>query len=78
MSIEELARRGEVITVSLPGVYISLETANPFYKIEESEKEHETKESATIDIEELLGRLDYILLRGQAGMGKTTLIKHLA
>ena len=78
MSIEELARRGEVITVSLPGVYISLETVNPFYKIEESEKEHETKESATIDIEELLGRLDYILLRGQAGMGKTTLIKHLA
>jgi formylglycine-generating enzyme required for sulfatase activity/predicted MPP superfamily phosphohydrolase/energy-coupling factor transporter ATP-binding protein EcfA2 len=78
MSIEELARRGEVITVSLPEVYIPLETANPFYKIEEFKNEHETKESATIDIEELLGQLDYILLRGQAGMGKTTLIKHLA
>jgi formylglycine-generating enzyme required for sulfatase activity/ABC-type dipeptide/oligopeptide/nickel transport system ATPase subunit len=78
MSIEELARRGEVITVSLPEVYIPLETANPSYKIEEFKKEHETKESATIDIEELLGQLDYILLRGQAGMGKTTLIKHLA
>ncbi|MEA3488025.1 MAG: NACHT domain-containing protein, partial [Euryarchaeota archaeon] len=67
-----------MITVSLPGVYIALETANPFYKIEESEKGHETKESATIDLEELLGRLDYILLRGQASMGKTTLMKHLA
>nr|CBH39249.1 hypothetical protein, calcineurin-like phosphoesterase, NACHT domain, and DUF323 family [uncultured archaeon] len=78
MSIEELARRGEVITVSLPEVYIPLETANPFYKIEELEKKHASKESATIDIEELLGQLDYILLRGQAGMGKTTLIKHLA
>jgi formylglycine-generating enzyme required for sulfatase activity/energy-coupling factor transporter ATP-binding protein EcfA2 len=78
MSIEELARRGEVITVSLPEVYINLETANPFYTIRKFEKKHETKESATIDTEELLGRLDYILLRGQAGMGKTTLIKHLA
>jgi calcineurin-like phosphoesterase family protein/energy-coupling factor transporter ATP-binding protein EcfA2 len=78
ISIEELARRGEVITVSLPEVYIPLETANPFYKTEELEKEHASKEPATIDIEELLGRLDYILLRGQAGMGKTTLIKHLA
>jgi calcineurin-like phosphoesterase family protein len=78
MSIEELARRGEVITVSLPEVYIPLETVNPFYKTEELEKKHASKEPATIDIEELLGQLDYILLRGQAGMGKTTLIKHLA
>ena len=41
-------------------------------------KEAELKEPATIDIEALLGRVNCILLRGKAGMGKTTLIKHLA
>jgi formylglycine-generating enzyme required for sulfatase activity/calcineurin-like phosphoesterase family protein/energy-coupling factor transporter ATP-binding protein EcfA2 len=40
--------------------------------------EEEGKEPAAIDIEELLGRQECILLRGSAGMGKTTLIKHLA
>ena len=41
-------------------------------------EEANLKEPATIDIEALMGRLDCMLLRGQAGMGKTTLIKHLA
>ncbi|RCV64808.1 Formylglycine-generating enzyme [Methanophagales archaeon] len=41
-------------------------------------EEAELKEPATIDIEALLEREDCILLRGKAGMGKTTLIKHLA
>jgi formylglycine-generating enzyme required for sulfatase activity/energy-coupling factor transporter ATP-binding protein EcfA2 len=40
--------------------------------------EADLKEPATIDIEALLGRVNCILLRGKAGMGKTTLIKHLA
>jgi formylglycine-generating enzyme required for sulfatase activity/calcineurin-like phosphoesterase family protein/energy-coupling factor transporter ATP-binding protein EcfA2 len=44
----------------------------------EEEKEEEDKEPAFINIEELLGRKECILLRGPAGMGKTTLIKHLA
>ena len=42
------------------------------------EGEADVKEPATIDIEALLGRVNCILLRGKAGMGKTTLIKHLA
>jgi formylglycine-generating enzyme required for sulfatase activity/calcineurin-like phosphoesterase family protein/energy-coupling factor transporter ATP-binding protein EcfA2 len=45
---------------------------------DEFEGEAELKEPATIDIEALLGRVNCILLRGKAGMGKTTLIKHLA
>ena len=45
---------------------------------DELEGEDELKEPATIDIEALLEREDCILLRGKAGMGKTTLIKHLA
>jgi formylglycine-generating enzyme required for sulfatase activity/calcineurin-like phosphoesterase family protein len=95
---DQLAKKGEVVLVSLPQVYIPLETANPFYKPmdekrmkkeressvelelleDEKEESDESKESANIDIEELMGRVNCLLLEGKAGMGKTTLIKHLA
>ncbi|MCK5056745.1 MAG: SUMF1/EgtB/PvdO family nonheme iron enzyme [Candidatus Aminicenantes bacterium] len=95
LSIEKLSKKGEVIKVSLPELYIHIETANPFYKPEKDMKEKgrladpedetagdeaegEPKEPAAIDIERLLSRVNCILLRGAAGMGKTTLIKHLA
>jgi hypothetical protein len=45
---------------------------------DEADDAKEGKEPAAIDIEILLGRQECILLRGSAGMGKTTLIKHLA
>jgi formylglycine-generating enzyme required for sulfatase activity/3',5'-cyclic AMP phosphodiesterase CpdA/energy-coupling factor transporter ATP-binding protein EcfA2 len=98
LSIEELAREGEVPSVPLPRVYIPLETANPLHKAEmeklkkegdektrlrkaideEAEAEGEVKEPSMIDIEKLLGRENCVLLQGGAGMGKTTLVKHLA
>ncbi|MGD2086029.1 MAG: SUMF1/EgtB/PvdO family nonheme iron enzyme [Candidatus Aminicenantes bacterium] len=43
-----------------------------------SGKDSKGKEPPSIDIEVLMGRKKYILLRGGAGTGKTTLIKHLA
>jgi formylglycine-generating enzyme required for sulfatase activity/predicted MPP superfamily phosphohydrolase/energy-coupling factor transporter ATP-binding protein EcfA2 len=45
---------------------------------EETEDDKEQKEPRFIDIERLLERKSCILVRGSAGMGKTTLIKHLA
>jgi predicted MPP superfamily phosphohydrolase/energy-coupling factor transporter ATP-binding protein EcfA2 len=95
---DQLAKKGEVVLVSLPQVYIPLETANPFYQpmdekrmkreqespgeleiLDEAEEESvEAGEPANIDIEELMGRMNCLLLEGKAGMGKTTLIKHLA
>ena len=90
---DQLARKGEVILISLPQVYIPLETSNPFHKyldekrmkgeyqslLEDSEEEIEKlREPTSINIEELVGRVDCLLLEGQVGMGKTTLIKHLA
>ncbi len=45
---------------------------------EGKEKDAEQKEPPFIDIEKLLGRDNCVLLQGSAGMGKTTLIKHLA
>jgi formylglycine-generating enzyme required for sulfatase activity/predicted MPP superfamily phosphohydrolase/energy-coupling factor transporter ATP-binding protein EcfA2 len=79
LPVEQLARKGEVVLISLPAVYVSLETANPFHRpADERGMEKETKEPPTIDIEELMGRVDCLLLEGRPGMGKTTLIKHLA
>ncbi|MGD2089837.1 MAG: SUMF1/EgtB/PvdO family nonheme iron enzyme [Candidatus Aminicenantes bacterium] len=42
------------------------------------EEDQDQKEPPLIDIERLLERKNCILVRGMAGMGKTTLIKHLA
>jgi formylglycine-generating enzyme required for sulfatase activity/energy-coupling factor transporter ATP-binding protein EcfA2 len=94
ISYDQLAKKGEVLPVQLLEVYIPLETANPFHKAEMARiskgeqsrlarndapgKEADVKEPATIDLETLLERVTCILLRGRAGMGKTTLIKHLA
>ncbi len=96
MAIDQLAKKGEAITISLPEVYIHLETANPFYKPDRESlekdlggdlrngrivmkgKSEKSKEPATIDIEKLMERADCLLLQGAAGMGKTTLVKHLS
>ena len=81
LSMDQLAKKGEVITIDLPEVYIPLETVNPFFKGGEQEAlktGKEPKEPSTIDIEALPGRVNLLLLRGRAGMGKTTLVKHLA
>lgn len=80
---DQLAKKGEAVMISLPDVYVSLETANPFHKpMDEKQKkggeESEPEEPSSIDIEELVGRKHCLMLRGTAGMGKTTLIKHLA
>jgi formylglycine-generating enzyme required for sulfatase activity/predicted MPP superfamily phosphohydrolase/energy-coupling factor transporter ATP-binding protein EcfA2 len=48
------------------------------FGFEEIEDDKELKEPRLIDIERLLERKSCILVRGNAGMGKTTLIKHLA
>ncbi len=46
---------------------------------EVTEKETDAQdEPRVVDIEVLAGRVDNLLLRGKAGMGKTTLVRHLA
>jgi formylglycine-generating enzyme required for sulfatase activity/predicted MPP superfamily phosphohydrolase/energy-coupling factor transporter ATP-binding protein EcfA2 len=93
---DQLARTGEVILISLPQVYIPLETTNPFQKTMDERKMKEKdkailkvpgemgddgeegKKTLTIDIEELISQVNCLLLEGKAGMGKTTLVKHLA
>ncbi|MCU0289476.1 MAG: NACHT domain-containing protein, partial [Acidobacteria bacterium] len=55
----------------VPGIEIEDEA-------EGAEKDDKQKEPPFIDIEKLMGRKNCLLLQGTAGMGKTTLIKHLA
>lgn len=78
LPVDQLSREGEVVLISLPEVYIPLETTNPFYKCGDENDMKKSGEPITIDIEELVGRKKCLLLRGKAGMGKTTLLKHLA
>jgi formylglycine-generating enzyme required for sulfatase activity/predicted MPP superfamily phosphohydrolase len=94
ISFDQLAKNLEAPPVQLLSIYIPLETRNPFYQPDQEklvkDKKYqpaqtdevaatdEAKETATIDIEELVGRVECVLIRGNAGMGKTTLIKHLA
>ncbi|MDQ1355017.1 MAG: hypothetical protein QG657_5326, partial [Acidobacteriota bacterium] len=93
MDTGQLDPNGKALQVSLPEVYIPIETANPFYKPKEDgrlmeaggkaktkgvKKDAGPEEPQFIDIEKLLGRKHCVLLQGPAGMGKTTLIKHLA
>ncbi|MCX6580204.1 MAG: SUMF1/EgtB/PvdO family nonheme iron enzyme [Candidatus Aminicenantes bacterium] len=87
LPVEQLARKAEAVTINLPEIYIALEVANPFYqpmdekmlKSKAKEKEGEaSKVPPTMEIEELLGKWNCLLLRGNAGSGKTTVIKYLA
>ncbi|UCH94445.1 MAG: AAA family ATPase [Candidatus Aminicenantes bacterium] len=92
MDIKGLDPNARALSVHLPEVFIPLATANPFYKPKEESiragtgnvlqqeftEKMEPGEPSSIPIAELLGRSEVILLRGNAGMGKTTLVKSLA
>jgi energy-coupling factor transporter ATP-binding protein EcfA2 len=69
IAIETPAHKGKAAGISLPAVYIPLETVNPF---------HKNGEGHTVNIETLAARQNCIFLCGDTGMGKTALVKHLA
>ncbi|MCP4253063.1 MAG: SUMF1/EgtB/PvdO family nonheme iron enzyme [Candidatus Scalindua sp.] len=76
MNIDRLQERGKAISVSLPEIYIPLYTQKPGKKSGD-EPAHDEKERQ-IDIEELIGKSESLLIEGHPGSGKTTLLKHLA
>jgi hypothetical protein len=91
--LKHLGEKKDPVDIEISKAYIRIETTNPFYKGETEKemkkegllkkekkkqaKDEEPKEPASIDIEQLMGRVPCIVLRGQAGMGKSTLVKHL-
>ncbi len=88
MDISELTTKGETIQVGLPAVYISLFTEefqkDKFKKKQgrrgkqREENQNEVEKTNPIDIEVLIENEPYLLLEGDPGSGKTTMMKHLA
>lgn len=88
LGIEPLSYRGAAVTIALPEVYIPIKTRSPSPGIKNPDLDHNPGELEppgenfpgypTIDIETLAAKQNYLLLCGDPGMGKTTLVKHLA
>jgi len=76
MDVDRLRERGKAIQVGLPEIYIPLYAQKPGRKPGD-ELAHDEKEKQ-IDIEELIGKNESLLIEGHPGSGKTTLLKHLA
>ena len=76
MDVDRLQASGNAIQVSLPEIYIPLYTQKPGKK-SGTEPAHDEKERQ-IDIEQLIGKNESLLIEGHPGSGKTTLLKHLA
>ena len=90
MDIDKLQEKSNVIQVRLPEIYIPLYANPPIKKqndvgpvsqtgrnIKETSNGSERKEYI-IDIEELIGKNESLLIEGHPGSGKTTLLRHLA
>ncbi|MCF6153831.1 MAG: NACHT domain-containing protein [Candidatus Brocadia sp.] len=74
MDIEKLCEKGEAIQVRLPEIFIPLYAEKP---VKKGESNRDLREKP-VDIEELIGKNEYLLIEGHPGSGKTTLLKHLA
>ncbi|MCP4112231.1 MAG: SUMF1/EgtB/PvdO family nonheme iron enzyme [Desulfobacteraceae bacterium] len=78
MDIDKLREQADVIQVRLPEIFISL-YANPpagkSGKVRDSGEMFRHTERAA-DIEDLAAENDFLLIEGDPGSGKTTLIKH--
>lgn len=80
MDIDKLRERGRVIQVNLPEIFIPL-YANPPDDGKKKSTEMEGmlgERHRTADIEDLIAENDYLLVEGDAGSGKTTMVKHFA
>ncbi len=79
MDIERLREKGRVIQVNLPELFIPLYAYPPGREDAGDRKTGMPGEKAqAVDIEDLMRQNPYLLIEGQAGSGKTTLMKHFA
>ena len=78
MDVGRLEVEGRPIRIDLPEVYIPLYGLDPTAKEEKTADRHELEKQRRIDIETLVARNEYLLVEGDPGGGKTTMLKHLA
>lgn len=76
IDLQEMQEKGEAISISLPEIFINLYANEPWKKFEGGQEVHEQK--AVRDIESIIAENKYVLIKGKAGCGKTTLLRHLA
>ncbi|MBI5116992.1 SUMF1/EgtB/PvdO family nonheme iron enzyme [Candidatus Poribacteria bacterium] len=73
------SRDTKLINLELPQIFIPLYTSSPIGKRRGRRPRLDTDEQREpVDIEKLVTSSDYLIIRGQAGSGKTTLMKHMA
>lgn len=80
MDVDRLREAGSGITISLPEVFIPLYTNTRIGKPEDTgdDLEFMLEREFEIEIEESIAENDSLLIEGEAGSGKTTLVKHMA
>ncbi|MCP4110462.1 MAG: SUMF1/EgtB/PvdO family nonheme iron enzyme [Desulfobacteraceae bacterium] len=77
MDIDRLRERGRVIQVKLPELFIHLYANPPAWEREtETFETDESDREKVFDVEDLIDDCGYLLVEGQAGSGKTTLMKY--
>jgi hypothetical protein len=77
MDVDQMQVEGEAVRAELPEIFIPLYGHDPDKKMK-AKAEPEEQEDRSADIEALIGKYPHLLVEGDAGSGKTTLIKHLA
>ncbi len=83
---EKLYGKGEAFPLRLPEIFIPLYADDPGEKKRirpgrvkaDGENFGMAEKQPPVDLETLIGRYESLLIEGQAGSGKTTLMKHLA
>jgi len=80
MEIDKLRDKTDIIQVNLPEIFIPLYCNPPGKKAAkpDTSKQLEDERASTVDIEKQSLTEPYLLVEGEAGCGKTTLIKHIA
>ena len=77
MDVEQLQVEGEAVRAELPEIFIPLFGEDPELPERESEIPDKRKDRRA-NIEALIAKHPHLLVEGEAGSGKTTLVKHLA
>lgn len=79
MDIDKLREKADVTQVGLPDIFIPLYAYPPGSADEKRSTAEDLmrKEEKVVDIEDLVGPSNYLLIEGHPGSGKTTLLRHL-
>ena len=77
MDVGRLEVEGKPIRIDLPEVFIPLYAQDPEVGKKKDPKK-ELERERRVDVQTLVARNDYLLVEGDPGGGKTTMLKHLA